>query len=303
MATSLLAPAPPALSQPQAWIAALRLRTLTAAIMPILAAGAVAFHDGILRPWVLLATLGAALLIQLAVNLANDYYDHVKGVDKPDRMGPARAAGTLLPASRVRAGMILCLGLAALLGTYLITVGGWPILVVGLASLACAIAYAGGPKPLGHLGLGEVFVFAFFGPLASAGTLYLQGDAWRLPGLFVGIPAGALSAAILVVNNVRDIPTDARAGKRTMAVRLGARRSWIEYAFLLALAYAIPLLYFPMHGMRWTMLLPLLTLPMAVLLVREGLRGSGGPALNRLLVRTAGLHAAFGLLFAGGLAV
>lgn len=300
MATATLQPT--ATSPARAWVQALRLRTLGASVLPVAVGGALAWHDGTFVAPVWVGTLAAALLLQLAVNLANDYYDHLKGVDRADRMGPTRVTGTLLSPARVRDAMVLTLAAAAALGVWLAWVGGLPILLVGAAALVCAVAYAGGPKPLGHLGLGDVFVFVFFGPVAVAGTYFLQAHAWPLAAWVAGVPLGALSAAILVVNNIRDIPTDARAGKRTLAVRLGARASWGEYAMLLALAYATPLLLWASFGASPVVLAPLLTLPFALAVLRQGMRLEG-PALNAILVRTAGLHALFGLLLAAGVAL
>jgi 1,4-dihydroxy-2-naphthoate polyprenyltransferase len=292
----------PSMRPAQAWVAALRVRTLGASVAPVLVGTAVAARHGALDFAVAGGTLAAALLIQLAVNLANDYYDHLKGVDRADRMGPPRVTGNVIPAARVKAAMVLALTAAALLGVWLASVGGLPVLLVGAASLVCAVAYAGGPRPLGHLGLGEIFVFTFFGPVAVAGTAFLQLHAWPADALLAGVPLGALSAAILVVNNVRDIPTDARAGKRTVAVRIGVRGSWMEYALLLALAYAMPLLVWVRFGLGAPVLLPLLTLPVGVLVLRRGTRATG-PDLNPVLVQTAGLHALFGLLLALGVAL
>lgn len=297
------APAPAATMSPaRAWVAALRLRTLSAGAAPVLVGLALAWDAGVFRPEVAAMTLLAALLIQVAVNLANDYYDHRKGVDKADRVGPARVTGKALPESRVKAAMALALLAAAAVGLYLVLLGGWPILLIGAASLVCALAYAGGPWPLGHHGLGEVFVFAFFGPVAVAGTFYLQAGAFPAAAWLAGAGVGALASAILVVNNVRDIPTDARAGKRTMAVRLGVRGSWSEYAALLGLAYAVPVGLAIAYGQGLPALLPLATLPLALLVLRQGLRSSG-PALNGVLARTSGVLGLYGLLLALGVAL
>lgn len=292
-----------AVSPARAWLRALRLRTLGASVVPVLAGTALAWERGALHPAVALATLGAALLVQLGTNLANDYYDHLKGVDRADRLGPTRVTGTLLAPGRVRAAMLLTLAGAAALGLYLVWVGGWPILAVGAAALVCALAYAGGPKPLGHLGLGDLFVFVFFGPVAVAGTYFLQAQAWPAEAWLLGVPLGALGAAILVVNNVRDIPTDARAGKRTLAVRLGARASWGEVALLLALAYAMPSALWLGLGQGPGVLLPLFSLPFAAWLWRGCWCSPGGQALNAMLARTAGLHALYGALLAAGVAL
>jgi 1,4-dihydroxy-2-naphthoate octaprenyltransferase len=189
------------------------------------------------------AALLGALLIQIGTNLANDYYDHLRGGDTEDRVGPLRVTQAgLIPPESVRNGAFLVLGLALLMGVYLVWVGGWPVVAIGLASLICAIAYTGGPFPLAYHGLGDLFVFVFFGLVAVGGTFWVQ--ALRLPGevLVAGTGMGFLSTAILVVNNFRDLGTDARAGKRTLAVRLGPTGTKLEFVFLLLGAFGIPVL-------------------------------------------------------------
>lgn len=299
MAAALRPARAPAPSAQRAWLAATRPRTLTASVVPVLAGLALAARAGSFQPLLALATLADALLIQVTVDLANDYFDFRSGVDQHDRLGPPRATGRVLAPERVRRAMLLVLGLAALLGLGLVLAGGWPILAVGVAALLAALAYAGGPRPLGHVGLGEAFVFAFFGPLASAGTFYLQAHAWTAQAVLAGVPAGLVSAAILLVNNIRDAATDARAGKRTLAVRLGAARAWRVYALLLAAAFAPPVLLWRATGSA-ALLLPLAAAPLALWLARRGptLRGR---ALNGLLAQTSLLNAALGLLLAGGL--
>lgn len=298
MATATLAT--PAMAPGRAWVQALRLRTLGAGAAPVLVGGALAWDRGAFDGVVFGATLAAALLIQVGVNLANDYYDHRKGVDRADRVGPPRVTGKALPEAAVLRATLLALGAAAALGLYLVSVGGLPILAIGAAALVCALAYAGGPWPLGHHGLGEVFVFVFFGPVAVAGTYHLlAGDIAYLPAWLGGVPLGALSAAILLVNNIRDVPTDARAGKRTLAVRLGPRRAWVLYGLFLALAYGMLLGMLRQHGAAPAGLLPFLSLPLAAWTLREGLR-SEGAALNAVLARTAQLTLLFAALFALG---
>jgi len=211
-----------------------RPRTLTAAVAPVVAGtGLAAFHDSV--AWLpALAALAGAVLIQIGTNLANDYYDFVRGGDTHERIGPTRVtqAGILAPAS-VRAGMVAVLAAAVLVGAYLVAVAGWIVVWIGVASVICAVAYTGGPYPLAYHGLGDVFVFVFFGLIAVGGTYYVQAHAWPLDAVVAGAGLGALSTAILVVNNLRDIETDARAGKRTLAVRLGPAGTKIEYVALL----------------------------------------------------------------------
>lgn len=224
-----------------AWALAARPRTLTAAAAPVAAGCGVAAADGVFARGPALAALVGALLIQIATNLANDYYDFVKGSDTEDRVGPVRAtqAGLLAPES-VRRGAIATLGLATVVGAYLAAVAGWPVVVVGIAALVCAVAYTGGPWPLAYHGLGDLFVFVFFGPVAVAGAYYVQARAVSADALLAGVGIGAFSTAILVANNMRDRETDAAAGKRTLAVRLGDRGTAAQYLACLGAATAAP---------------------------------------------------------------
>jgi 1,4-dihydroxy-2-naphthoate octaprenyltransferase len=225
-----------------AWILAARPRTLTAAAAPVLVGTGLAAHDGVLAVLPATAALLGALLIQVGTNLANDYYDFMRGGDTADRVGPVRVtqAGLIAPGT-VRRAMVLVLASALLPGAYLVWVGGWPILAIGLASLACAVLYTGGPFPLAYHGLGDLFVFVFFGLVAVGGTYWVQALAWSPDALLAGTGVGALSTAVLVANNLRDIETDERAGKRTLAVRLGRTGTRIQYALLLGVAAAVPL--------------------------------------------------------------
>jgi 1,4-dihydroxy-2-naphthoate octaprenyltransferase len=200
-----------------------------------------AIWRGVAAPVPALAALVGALLIQIATNLANDYFDHERGADTEERVGPVRvtAAGWVAPRTVKRA-MLLTLAAALGVGVYLAFVGGWPIVVIGVVSLVLAVAYTGGPFPLAYHGLGDVFVFVFFGLIAVAGTYYVQALRFPAEAWWLGAGVGALSTAILVVNNLRDRETDLRAGKRTLAVRLGQRGSQLEYLFLLVFAAAVP---------------------------------------------------------------
>ncbi len=204
------------------WIGTLRIRTLPAAASPVIVGMAFAVDMGAFSLWPALAALAGALLLQIGTNLANDYYDHIQGADTEARAGPTRAsAAGLLDPLAVRNASFGTFALAGLVGCYLIWIGGWPILAIGGAGILSGIFYTATRKSIAYIGLGEVFVFAFFGPIAVAGTVYVQSLTWEPMALLWGVPLGLLAAAILVVNNLRDIPTDRSAGKRTLAVRMG----------------------------------------------------------------------------------
>ena len=280
------------------WLLAARPQTLPAAIVPVLVGTAAAVPPDQLRLLPFLAALAAALLIQVGTNLANDYFDYRKGADTAERLGPPRVtqAGLIAP-ERVLRATLLTFGAAALLGLYLVAVGGWPILAIGVFSIVSGMAYTGGPWPLGYHGLGDLFVFVFFGLLAVAGSAYLQADAVRPIVWLAALPVGFLVTAILVVNNLRDVDTDRAAGKRTLAVRLGRAGTRVEYTALVLGAYATLLLLLALDGGGRPLWLPLLTIPIAAALLRAVWRDEGR-ALNASLKRTAQLHMLFGALFA-----
>ncbi len=286
-----------------AWMLACRPATLTAGIVPVLAGTAVAIALDGLRIGPALAALAGAVMIQIGTNFANDVFDFEQGADTEERMGPVRTAQAgLLTPRQLRGGMVAAFGLAMAAGIYLVYVGGWPIIAIGIASILSGIAYTGGPYPLGYHGLGDVFVMVFFGFVAVCGTVYVQlGDVPAL-AWWASVPIGALATAVLVVNNVRDRETDAVVGKRTLAVRFGRAGALAEYGLLLAAAYAVPIGLAATGAVSAWVLLPLATLPIAVMLAR-GVFSSAGPALNQFLAGTAKLLLAFGVLFAVGLAV
>lgn len=304
-AESHQSPARP-ITRREAWVLAARPRTLPAAVAPVVVGTALAIRNGAFDPLAALACLLAALLLQIASNFANDLGDFERGTDTPDRVGPLRmTTAGLLSARDVKRGMLVVLGLAALLGAYLIAVGGWPILVVGVLAMLAAVAYTYGPVPFGYYGLGDVATFLFFGVIAVVGTYYVQAAAagsHAAPPLvwIASIPMGALVTAILVVNNVRDADTDRAAGKRTLAVVLGRRGARIEYTVMLALAYAVPVVLWLAYGVRPWVLLPLLTFPLAVHHGRE-VWTVLGPKLNKTLGGTAQLAVLYALAFAVGI--
>ncbi|MCS7287989.1 MAG: 1,4-dihydroxy-2-naphthoate polyprenyltransferase [Roseiflexus sp.] len=285
----------------RAWVLAARPQTLPAAIAPVVVGSAAAFAAGSFRWLPFLAALVGALLIQIGTNLANDYFDFRKGADTAERLGPVRVtqAGLLAPEA-VRNGMIVTFGAAALIGVYLIAVGGWPILVIGILSIAAGVLYTGGPWPLGYNGLGDLFTFIFFGIVAVTATAYLHVGAVPPLAWAASIPVAMLVTAIIVVNNLRDIATDRAAGKRTLAVIVGARATRAEYALLVGGAFlAPPLLWLSGLTGPWVMLAWLAT-PLAIAPMRTMLT-SEGRALNLALKGTARLHLVFGLLLALGM--
>ena len=282
------------------WLLAARPKTLPAAISPVVVGAALAWSDGLFALAPAAAAGVGALLLQIFSNFANDYFDFAKGADTSKRLGPTRAmAAGLLSARAMRTGMAVVVSLAILDGAYLIVVGGWPILAVGAASLLAALLYTGGPFPFGYHGLGDLFVFIFFGLVAVAGTYFVQAGTLSAEVLFAAAPVGALITAILVVNNLRDIETDARAGKRTLAVLIGARNTKLQFAILLTLAYAAPFVLWLGFGHGPAVMLPLLSLPLGIKRTHSIYRATG-MELNPLLAATAQLSLIFSLLLSLG---
>ncbi len=229
------------LSPLQIWILAARPKTLPAAAAPVIVGVGTALAEGVFRAGPATAALLGALLIQIGTNFANDYFDFQKGADNEARLGPTRVTQAgLLAAREVAAGMWIAFGLASLAGLYLIIQAGWPVLLIGLASILAGIAYTGGPFPFGYHGLGDFFVFVFFGPVAVVGTYFVQSGAASPAAVWSSLPIGSLATAILVVNNLRDIETDAIAGKHTLAVRLGRSGTRLEYLLLGVISYLVP---------------------------------------------------------------
>ena len=283
------------------WMLAIRPRTLPAALAPVIVGSALAQADGAFRLAPAAAALAGALLLQIAVNLANDYFDFKKGVDTAERLGPVRVtqSGLIAPAT-VRFAMGATVAAAGVVGLYLVVVGGWPIALIGIASIAGVLGYSGGPYPLASHGLGDLCVFIFFGPVAVIGTYYVQALAWSWSALFMSLPPGFLITAILVVNNLRDIDTDRAAGKRTLAVMIGPRATRREYLFLVGSTYGVPLVACLVGDYPAWILLPLLSLPLGVRSVKM-IYTTSGKALNEGLGRTAMLALIFSLLLAIGL--
>ncbi|HUF37285.1 MAG TPA: 1,4-dihydroxy-2-naphthoate polyprenyltransferase [Anaerolineales bacterium] len=291
------------LTKSRIWLLAARPKTLPAAAAPVLLGIALAYRDSVFAFLPALASLAGAMLIQIGTNFANDYYDFKKGADTTERLGPLRVtqAGLLKP-EETRLGMWLVFGAAALIGLYLVWVAGWPVVVIGLASIAAGIAYTGGPFPLGYNGLGDLFVFIFFGLVAVGGTYFVQAGGVTREVLLSAAPIGLLATAILVVNNLRDIETDRKAGKRTLAVRLGVEGTRTEFVALVAGAYVTTFILALTGVSPPGGLLTWLSLPIAVPLVRS-VRKVRGKALNEALARTGRLELVFALLFSLGLII
>jgi len=284
------------------WLLAARLRTLPVAAAPVAVGAALAIAEGRGRALPAAAALLGALWIQIGANFANDVFDFERGADAEGRIGPPRAAqlGLLTP-RQMKIGTAVAFGIASLFGVYLIAVGGWPIALIGILSIAAGLAYTGGPFAFGYHGFGEVAVFAFFGVAAVCGTYYVQALDLQPIAIAGSLPIGAFATAVLVVNNLRDIDSDRSAGKRTLAVRFGHRAARLEYAGLLVFAYAMLPVLGHAGASRSAVILPLATLPFAASLVSTLWRASDGPTLNAALARTATLEIAFAALLAVGL--
>jgi 1,4-dihydroxy-2-naphthoate octaprenyltransferase len=284
------------------WVMAARVRTLPAAIAPVLVGTSLALGAGHFRPLAFVAALLGAVFIQVGTNLSNDYSDARRGADSEDRLGPVRVtAGGLVPPGQVLAATYATFGLAVLCGAYLIAVAGWQLLAVGAASILAGVLYTGGPRPYGYEGLGEVFVFLFFGIVAVAGSYFVQVQRLPWQAFVCAVPVGLLASAILVVNNVRDLDSDRRAGKRTLAVRLGRERTRMLYVAMLAGAFVTAPLPWAFGSMDAWLLLPSLSLALAVRVAQVVRTRTDGPALNGALAKTGALQLVFCLLFSAGI--
>ena len=283
------------------WLLAARPRTLPAAVAPVLVGTALACNDDHFHWLRFVAALIGSVFIQIGTNLANDYSDARRGADTEDRLGPVRVtAGGLMPPKRVLVGTYVAFGIAVAAGAYLAAVAGWQLLVVGAASIAAGVLYTGGPRPYGYAGLGELFVFMFFGIVAVAGSYFVQTEDLKWEAFALAVPVGLLAAAILVVNNVRDIDTDRRAGKRTLAVKLGRPGSRTLYGAMLLLAFAAPAATVAAGGLTAWILLTLAAVPLAIPLWRTVANRTDGPALNGALAGTGRLLAVYSILLSAG---
>jgi 1,4-dihydroxy-2-naphthoate octaprenyltransferase len=289
------------LSKFQVWLLASRPKTLPAAVSPVIIGSAVAFAEHSFRFGPALAAFLGALLLQIGANLANDVFDYEKGADQHDRLGPMRVtqAGLLSPKD-VKTGMWVTFALAAICGIYMTLVSGWFILLIGLLAILAAIAYTGGPFPYGYKGLGEIFVFIFFGFAAVCGTYYAQTNTISQLAVLSSIPVGLLIVAILVVNNVRDYESDKSANKKTLAVRFGLEWARQEFVSIVILAFVtVVLLSISDIATPW-LLLTWLSLPL-VFSTSSSVLNQRGKILNKTLASTGQLTLVFSLLYAVGL--
>jgi 1,4-dihydroxy-2-naphthoate polyprenyltransferase len=283
------------------WVVAARPRTLPAAIAPVLVGTALAGSEDVFHPLRFVAALVGSIFIQIGTNLSNDYSDARRGADTEDRLGPVRVtAGGLMPPRTVLVGTYIAFGVAVAAGAYLTAAAGWELLVVGIASILAGVLYTGGPRPYGYEGLGELFVFLFFGVVAVVGSYFVQVEDLRWEAFALSVPVGLLAAAILVVNNVRDIETDRRAGKRTLAVKLGRDAARRLYAAMLTLAFAAPVAIWLAGGLSAWLLLSLAALPLAPPLIAAVGKRTDGPALNGALAGTGRLLGVYSVLLAAG---
>jgi 1,4-dihydroxy-2-naphthoate octaprenyltransferase len=284
------------------WLMAARLRTLPAAVAPVLVGTSLALGGGRFRALAFVAALLGAVFIQVGTNLSNDYSDARRGADTEDRLGPVRVtAGGLVPPGRVLLATYVTFGLAVLCGAYLVAVAGWELVAVGAASILAGVLYTGGPRPYGYEGLGELFVFLFFGIVAVSGSYFVQVQQLPWEAFACAIPVGLLASAILVVNNVRDLQSDRRAGKRTLAVRLGRERTRALYTAMVAGAFLLAPLPWLLGSMTAWLLLPWLAVPLAVPLAKIVRTRVDGPSLNGALAKTGALQLVFCLLFSAGI--
>jgi len=292
------------MSKVEIWKLAIRPKTLPAAVGPVIVGTAFAIHFGEFKFFPALAAVIGAVLLQIAANLANDYFDYLAGHDTEERLGPTRvAASGLISPTELRNGLIVNILLSMVVGLYLIFVGGPLILLIGVLSIIFAVVYSGGPFPLASNGLGDIFVFIFFGLIAVTGTYYVQAQQIIAEVIIGSIPVGLLVTAILVVNNYRDIETDAKTGKTTIAVLLGHQWTRIYYIILLGIAYLTPIYLLITGDYTLAILLPLLSVPLAIKQIAILYEEVDGPKLNKALAGTAQLGLIYSILFAVGIII
>lgn len=284
------------------WVEAARPQTLAAAFIPVLVGAALAYHDHSFAWLPSLVALLCAFLIQIGTNFANDYFDFVKGADTEERLGFERAtAKGYVSAQQMKVATAVTMGLAFFLGLYLVWHAGWVILALGIASLVFGVLYTGGPFPLGYNGLGDVFVFIFFGIVAVMGTYYVNALEWSQASFYASLAVGALSTNILVVNNLRDVEQDGQAGKNTLGVLLGENSLRWEYLLMLGIAMAIPVFLYTEHNFNYFILLPCISIPPGGYLALSIWTEENKVKLNKTLEQTAQFMTLFGILFSIGI--
>ncbi len=289
------------ISKIKLWFIASRPKTLPAAIAPVVAGSATAYHENVFEPVPALLALLVSLFIQIGTNFVNDYGDFKKGADKEKRVGPQRflSLGIITP-QQIKKAIVISFSIAFIIGLFLVWRGGLPALAVGVASILAGIAYTAGPFPLAYNGLGDVFVLVFFGFVATAGTYYVQALTVSPLALWVSLPVGLLITNILVVNNYRDADSDKLVGKKTLAVLFGKNFSRVQYVASIFLSYAILVYLYFAFKLSLAIFLPFLLLPAAFKLIKQ-IYNETGKALNLTLARTAMFSALFSILFSIGL--
>ncbi|MGQ9798110.1 MAG: 1,4-dihydroxy-2-naphthoate polyprenyltransferase [Ignavibacterium sp.] len=287
----------------QLWILASRPKTLPAAFVPVLVGSSLAYNQGKFYPLYSLIALICSLLIQIGTNFTNDLYDYLRGADTEKRKGPLRviSAGMISP-NEMKLAIVFVFGLTFLLGLYLVYVTDWKIFVIGVFSIIAGLAYTAGPFPLAYHGLGDLFVFLFFGIIGTMGTYYLHHQEFTFISFLVSLPVGALITNILIVNNYRDVEEDEQSGKNTLAVILGREFSRYEYIFFLLLAFFIPFILYFKFNFNVTVFLPYLTLPFAIILAKM-IFSFQGLQLNKTLEVSAKYSAIYGILFSAGMII
>jgi 1,4-dihydroxy-2-naphthoate octaprenyltransferase len=284
------------------WYQAVRVPSFTASIIPILVGSALALFDRAFQPFLFVIVIAAAVTCHAGSNLANDYFDHVKGVDTEDSLGSSKVIRQkLLTAGEVRRGMMVAFGVATFLGLIVVSRTGWPILILALFSLGAAVLYAGGPKPLGHLALGEVVVFIFMGPVMVVGAYYVLSGRVTGAAIITSLPIGFLVSLIMQANNIRDIDVDRHAGKATLATIFGRRAAGLHYLAFVVCAYLSAGAIVIWEPRLWPALIVAASLPAAVRVTRRLRSANDNQDLNVVLRKTAGLHFRFGALLTGGI--
>jgi 1,4-dihydroxy-2-naphthoate octaprenyltransferase len=287
----------------QSWILASRPKTLPAAVVPVLVGSSLAYNQGKFYPLYSFVALICSLLIQIGTNFTNDLYDHLKGADTEKRKGPIRVlAAGLISVREMKIAITLVFSLTFLLGLYLVYVTDWNIFIIGVFSIIAGLAYTAGPYPLAYHGLGDLFVFLFFGIVGTMGTYYLHHQEFTVLSFLVSLPVGALITNILIVNNYRDVDEDKQAGKNTLAVKLGKEFSRYEFIFFLLTAFFVPFVLYFKFNFNGTIFLPYLSLPVAIILVKM-IFNFQGQQLNKTLEVSAKYSALYGLLFSVGMII